>query len=256
MPTASLRPPDPIGTYKHEHFQPTDRPARRHHRRHLRYRPRRRPRPAATAGARVTVAARTPERAADRLPAGVLAEQVDLSSTASIQALFERLDDFDHLVLAAGPGAMGNVRKLSSADARPFMDLKFWGYYDAVRAAADRLARDGSITLVGGAASRKHAPDRPVMAAINAAIEAFGKANALDLAPIRVNVIAPGLVDTPAYAGMPDAMRQGMYDGYASAVPAGRVGTPEDVAFAALFLMTNSYVTGTVIDVDGGVQIS
>ena len=83
------------------------------------------------------------------------------------------------------------------------------------------------------------------MAAVNAALEAFGKANAIDLAPVRVNVIAPGLVHTPAYAGLPEEIRQGMYDGYAQSVPAGRVGTPADVASAALFLMTNSHVTGT-----------
>lgn len=210
---------------------------------------------AVAAGARVTVAARTLDRA-PVLPAEVTAEQVDLTSTASVEALFDRVGTIDHLVLSVGPGAMGTVRDLSSADARPFMDTKFWGYYDAVRAAADRIAKDGSITLIGGGASRKHAPGRPMMAAINAAIEAFGKANAIDLAPVRVNVIAPGLVDTPAYAGLPDEMRQGMLAGYAASVPAGRAGLPEDVASAALFLMTNTYVTGTVIDVDGGVQVS
>ncbi|MFJ3334999.1 SDR family oxidoreductase [Streptomyces sp. NPDC086766] len=210
---------------------------------------------AAAAGARVTVAARTPGRA-PALPAGVTAEQVDLTSTDSVEALFDRVGTFDHLVLSAGPGAMGSVRELASTDARTFMDIKFWGYYDAVRAAADRIAEDGSITLLGGGASRKHAPGRPMMAAINAAIEAFGKANAIDLAPVRVNVIAPGLVDTPAYAALPDEMRQGMLAGYAASVPAGRAGLPEDVASAALFLMTNTYVTGTVIDIDGGVQVS
>jgi NAD(P)-dependent dehydrogenase (short-subunit alcohol dehydrogenase family) len=95
-----------------------------------------------------------------------------------------------------------------------------------------------------------------MMAAINAALEAFGKANAVDLAPIRVNVIAPGLVDTPAYAGLPEEIRQGMFAAYASSVPAGRAAVPEEVASAALFLMSNGYVTGTVIDVDGGVQVS
>jgi NAD(P)-dependent dehydrogenase (short-subunit alcohol dehydrogenase family) len=211
---------------------------------------------ALSADARVTVAARAPQRAVGALPAGVAAERVDLTSTASVEALFERVGAFDHLVLSAGPGAMGTVRELSSEDARPFMDTKFWGYYEAVRAAADRIAKDGSITLIGGGASRKHAPGRPLMAAVNAALEAFGKANALDLAPVRVNVIAPGLIDTPAYAGMPDEMRQGMLAGYAASVPVGRVGLPEDVASAALFLMTNGYVTGTVIDIDGGVQVS
>jgi len=125
-----------------------------------------------------------------------------------------------------------------------------------VRAAADVIAKDGSITLIGGGGSRKHAPGRPMMAAINAALQAFGKANAVDLAPIRVNVIAPGLVDTPAYAGLPEEIRQSMFAAYASSVPAGRAAVPEDVASAALFLMSNGYVTGTVIDVDGGVQLS
>jgi NAD(P)-dependent dehydrogenase (short-subunit alcohol dehydrogenase family) len=211
---------------------------------------------ARAAGATVTVASRDPQRAAADLPAGVVGEHVDLTSTASIESLFGRLGAFDHLVLSAGPGAMGTVRDLTSAAARPYMDTKFWGYYDAVRAAADTIAKDGSITLIGGGASRKHAPGRPMMAAVNAALEAFGKANAVDLAPVRVNVIAPGLVDTPAYAGLPEAIRQGMFAGYASSVPAGRAAVPEDVASAALFLMTNGYVTGTVIDVDGGVQVS
>ena len=209
---------------------------------------------ASAAGARVTAASRSAD--ATGLPAGTAVEHVDLASTSSVEALFARIGAFDHLVLSAGPGAMGTVRELTSEQARPFMDTKFWGYYEAVRAAADRIAADGSITLVGGAASRKHAPGRPMMAAINAALEAFGKANALDLAPVRVNVIAPGLVDTPAYAGMPEQMREGMLTGYGASVPAGRAGRPDDVASAAMFLMTNTFVTGTAVDVDGGVQVS
>lgn len=209
---------------------------------------------ASAAGARVTAASRSADAAG--LPSGTAVEHVDLGSTSSVEELFARIGAFDHLVLTAGPGAMGTVRELTSEQARPFMDTKFWGYYEAVRAAESRIAGDGSITLVGGAASRKHAPGRPVMAAINAALEAFGKANALDLAPVRVNVIAPGLVDTPAYAGMPEQMREGMLAGYGASVPAGRAGLPDDVASAAMFLMTNTFVTGTVVDVDGGVQVS
>jgi NAD(P)-dependent dehydrogenase (short-subunit alcohol dehydrogenase family) len=209
---------------------------------------------AAAQGARVTAAARNSETA--DLPTGVAIEHVDLTSTSSVESLFERIGAFDHLVLSAGPGAMGGIRELSSEQVRPFMDIKFWGYYEAMRAAADRIAKDGSITLLGGAASRKHAPGRPMMAAINAALEAFGKANAVDLAPIRVNVIAPGLVDTPAYAGMPEEIREGMLSGYAASVPAGRAGLPSDVATAAIFLMGNTFITGTVLDVDGGVHVS
>ncbi|MGZ4468966.1 MAG: SDR family oxidoreductase [Nocardioidaceae bacterium] len=94
------------------------------------------------------------------------------------------------------------------------------------------------------------------MAAVNAALEAFGKANALDLAPVRVNVVAPGLVDTPAYDAVPEEIRRGMYASYAAAVPAGRVGTAADVASAVLFLVTSPWVTGTVLDVDGGVHVN
>ena len=209
---------------------------------------------ALAAGARVTVASRS-RASGHSFSREVRIEQVDLTDTASVEALFADLGTVDHLVLSAGPGAMGTVRELSSASARPFMDTKFWGYYEAVRAGADSIASDGSITLVGGGASRKHAPGRPVMAAVNAALEAFGKANAIDLAPVRVNVVAPGMVDTPAYAGLPEEIRQGMYDGYAQSVPVGRVGVAEDVAAATLFLMTNTFVTGTVLDVDGGVQV-
>lgn len=210
---------------------------------------------ALAAGARVTVASRHPHRAAEILGEKAALETVDLADADSITALFDRLGSLDHLVLSAGPGAMGSVRDLSSQQARPYMDTKFWGYYDAVRAAADRIATDGSITLIGGGASRKHAPGRPMMAAINAAIEAFGKANALDLAPVRVNVIAPGLLDTPAYAGLPAEIREGMFAGYAKSVPAGRVGSAEDVAGAAMYLMASPWVTGTVLDVDGGVHV-
>lgn len=206
---------------------------------------------ALAAGARVTVAGRTPQQ----VP-GAAFEPVDLTDTASVEDLFARVGDVDHLVVSAGPGAMGTVRDLTSAQARPYLDAKFWGYYEAVRAASTTLAATGSITLVGGAASRKHAPGRPMMAAVNAALEAFGKANALDLAPIRVNVVAPGLVDTPAYAGVPDEIRQGMFAGYGASVPAGRAGTADDVASAVLFLVTTPWVTGTVIDVDGGVHVS
>lgn len=210
---------------------------------------------ALAAGARVTVASRTPREVAVDSAAATL-ETVDLTETGSVEGLFGRLGSYDHLVVSAGPGAMGSVRDLTAAQARPYLDAKFWGYYEAVRAASTTIAATGSITLVGGGASRKHAPGRPMMAAVNAALEAFGKANALDLAPVRVNVVAPGLVDTPAYAGVPEEIRRGMFTGYGASVPAGRAGTPADVAAAVLFLVTTPWVTGTVLDVDGGVHVS
>ncbi|MGW3951269.1 SDR family oxidoreductase [Streptomyces sp. NPDC004752] len=211
---------------------------------------------ALAAGARVTAASRNPGRTAGTVPADIATEQADITSAASIESLLERVGAFDHLVISAGTTALGTVRELDSGAARAFMDTKFWGAYEGVRAAADRIAKDGSIVLIGGIASRKHGPGRPTMAAINAALEAFGKANAVDLAPIRVNVIAPGLVETPAFVDVPEDVRRRLMDQYVASVPVARVGLPEDIASAAVFLMTNGYATGSVVDVDGGVQLT
>ncbi|MFD1658727.1 SDR family oxidoreductase [Streptomyces caeni] len=211
---------------------------------------------ALAAGARVTAASRNPGRAAGTVPAGMAVEQVDITSAASVESLLERVGAFDHLAVSAGTTALGTVRELDSGAARAFMDTKFWGAYEGVRAAADRIAKDGSIVLIGGIASRKHGPGRPTMAAINAALEAFGKANAVDLAPVRVNVIAPGLVETPAFDDVPVDVRQRLMSQYIASVPVARVGLPEDIAWTAVFLMTNGYVTGSVVDVDGGAQLT
>ncbi|MER6011398.1 SDR family oxidoreductase [Streptomyces bluensis] len=211
---------------------------------------------ALAAGARVTAASRNPQRAAGTVPAGMATEQADITSAASIESLLDRVGPFDHLAMSAGTTALGTVRELDSSSARKFMDTKFWGAYEGVRAAADRIAKDGSIVLIGGIASRKHGPGRPMMAAINAALEAFGKANAVDLAPVRVNVIAPGLVETPAFDDVPEDVRTRLLTQYIASVPVARVGLPEDIASTALFLMTNGYATGSVVDVDGGVQLT
>ncbi|MFI1728750.1 SDR family oxidoreductase [Streptomyces acidicola] len=211
---------------------------------------------ALAAGARVTAASRNPQRAAGNVPHGIATEQADITSAASIESLLDRVGPFDHLAMSAGTTALGTVRELDSAAARKFMDTKFWGAYEGVRAAADRIAKDGSIVLIGGIASRKHGPGRPMMAAINAALEAFGRANAVDLAPVRVNVIAPGLVETPAFDDVPEDVKTRLLTQYIASVPVARVGLPEDIASTALFLMTNGYATGSVVDVDGGVQLT
>ncbi|MFJ8787717.1 SDR family oxidoreductase [Streptomyces sp. NPDC102462] len=211
---------------------------------------------ALAAGARVTAASRSPERAAGTVPSGIATERADITSADSVASLLDRVGAFDHLAISAGVTALGTVRELDSRAARAYMDTKFWGAYEGVRAAADRIAKDGSIVLIGGIASRKHGPGRPTMAAINAALEAFGKANAVDLAPVRVNVIAPGLVETPAFADVPQEVRRRLMSEYEASVPVARVGLPEDIASAAVFLMTNGYATGSVLDVDGGVQLT
>jgi NAD(P)-dependent dehydrogenase (short-subunit alcohol dehydrogenase family) len=118
-----------------------------------------------------------------------------------------------------------------------------------------QIRSKGSITFFSGILSRRPSPGLAGLAAINAAVEAFGRALALELAPIRVNVVSPGLTDTPAYATMPDDARKGMFASVAKRLPAGRVGKPEDIASLTLELMRNSFLTGLVVDVDGGAML-
>lgn len=89
-------------------------------------------------------------------------------------------------------------------------------------------------------------------AAVNGAVESLCRSLAVELAPLRVNAVSPGIVDTPAYAGMSPTERKRMFDALAARLPARRIGRPEDVAAAVISLMKNGYVTGSVVHVDGG----
>ena len=114
----------------------------------------------------------------------------------------------------------------------------------------------GSIACFSGILSRRPLSGLASLAAINAAVEALGRALAVELAPVRVNVVSPGLTDTPAYAEMPDDARNGMFAAAAKHSLVGRVGRPEDIASLALELMCNSFMSGVVVDVDGGALLA
>jgi NAD(P)-dependent dehydrogenase (short-subunit alcohol dehydrogenase family) len=211
---------------------------------------------AADAGGAVTIAGRSQSKLdeASRAIAGdVTTYIVDLSDERSVMKLFQSIGSFDHLVVSGSSVKTGQLRELSLADARASMDSKFWGAYMATRYA--QIRPKGSITFFSGILSRRPSPGLASLAAINAAVEALGRALALELAPIRVNVVSPGLTDTPAYAKMPDDARKGMFAAAAKRLPVGRVGKPEDIASLTLELMRNSFLTGLVVDVDGGAML-
>lgn len=209
--------------------------------------------------ARVTIAGSSRERlaaAAARLPGPVQTGFVDLADPDSIEAVGRGLGALDHLaVTAQSPAALRTLKPLAALD---FGDLdaafrvKLAGMLRLIRACLPGLARDGSITLFSGAASRRTIPGHVALAALNAAVEAAGRQLAKELAPIRVNVISPGLVRTEAYDAMPASEREAMFAARARALPVGRVGTADDIAMAAIHLMCNGYVTGVVQDIDGG----
>jgi NAD(P)-dependent dehydrogenase (short-subunit alcohol dehydrogenase family) len=208
---------------------------------------------AVDAGADVTIAGRSEAKLdeAHRAIAGdVVTRTVDVSDEQSVKSLFSQIGLFDHLVVTGSSVRTGPLRELPLADARASMDSKFWGQYMAARYA--QIRPKGSITLFSGILSRRPSAGLASLAAINAAVEALGRALAVELAPVRVNVVSPGTTDTPAYAKMPDDARIGMFAAAAKRSLVGRVGKPEDIASLALELMSNGYMTGVVVDVDGG----
>jgi NAD(P)-dependent dehydrogenase (short-subunit alcohol dehydrogenase family) len=210
-------------------------------------------------GYRVVITARTQARvgeALSRIGGAVSGQTLDYADLPSIATAFAQIGAFDHLVLAgAGPAAWGAFAELSRDALRAAFDSKFWGYFDTLKAALPYLADKGSITLVSGAAARVALPGTAGLAAVNGAVERMGITLARELAPRRVNVLSPGLVDTPAYDWMAPEARRDMLEGTAAKLPVQRYGTPEDIAEAVLFLVRNPYVSGTVLDVDGGARL-
>jgi NAD(P)-dependent dehydrogenase (short-subunit alcohol dehydrogenase family) len=205
-------------------------------------------------GARVVIASRSKDKlnaAAAQIGGDVHWQVVDTTDETSVSDLFERLGAVDHLVIPGSSVRTGTLREMPLADGLFTMQSKFWGPYLCAKYA--RINPEGSITFFSGILSRRPGQNDAVLASVNAAVEAMGRALAKDLAPVRVNVISPGMTaGTGAYLKMPETAREGMFTAIAERLPVGRVGRPKDIADAALMLMTNGFITGIVLDVDGG----
>lgn len=181
----------------------------------------------------------------------------DFSDPASLAALFERVGRIDHLVLAASANpAWGPFASTPASALRAALEGKLIGYWQSLQAALPHLRRDGSVVMLTGAASRTAMPGTAGLAAVNGAITQMAQTLAKELAPLRVNVVSPGLVDTPAYDGLPAPAKAGMFDAAAASLPVGRTGTSEDVAQAIVYMIGNGFTTGAVLDVDGGARMS
>lgn len=218
-------------------------------------------RASAEAGAKVTIAGRDEARLASavaQVGPRATGRRLDIGDETAVAAFFAASDPIDHLVMTAHAssvvtGAIESLANMTVAAARAFMETKFWGPFMAAKYGRPRLAAEGSMIFFSGAAGvRKLLPNHTAIGATNGAVEAFARQLAREIAPQRVNVIAAGLVRTPTYDGMPAAAREAMYAGYAKNALVGRVGEPEDIARAALYLMGNGYVTGQIHEIDGG----
>lgn len=208
---------------------------------------------AALAGAKVTIAARGHDRlaaAAKRIGHGVEPAMLDAQSDASVHKFFADGTVWDHVAISAGGGGRGPIKELEIATALAAMDGKFWAAFRVAKAAS--IAKDGSLTFVSGGLSQRPAAGASIIAAVNGALEKMSVGLALELAPIRVNTVSPGPVDTPMWDRYGPEQKKKFLEGAAAHVPLKRVAHPEEIAEIVLFFMTNRFVTGTVVPLDGG----
>ncbi|HWT97414.1 MAG TPA: SDR family oxidoreductase [Terriglobales bacterium] len=214
---------------------------------------------ALAAGAEVTIASRSKNKVDEAVAslAGkgkVRGAVLDTTDAAAVDAFFAGAAEWDHVVISAAQTKSGPVRGLDLAAAKAAMDSKFWGAYHVARAA--KIKQSGSLTLVSGFLSVRPSAGAVLQGAINAALEALTRGLALELAPIRVNAVSPGMIATPLWLGLPEEKRDAMFASAAQRLPARRVGQPEDIANAVLYLATTPFATGSTVLVDGGGAIA
>ena len=195
-------------------------------------------------GAQVTIASRSQEkldRALDVSGTRMDCLCLDFTDDSAVEAFFASHRDWDHVVISAADTRVGPLRELEFHLARAAMDSKFWGAYRVARFADIRPG--GSLTLVSGYLSERPRKTSVLQGAINAAVDGLARGLALELAPVRVNSVSPGLVATPLWSSMELKRREQMYEAVANRLPVGRIGAPRDIARAVLFLAANGYAT-------------
>jgi NAD(P)-dependent dehydrogenase (short-subunit alcohol dehydrogenase family) len=205
-------------------------------------------------GADVIIASRNADRlnaAAEKL--GAKAISADVTSDKSIEDLFRACGPVDHVVVTAAQLRSGPFKTVAMEDVRSTMEGKFWGAWRVARSAEIRAS--GSLTLVSGYLSIRPRPNSAIVGAANGAIESLARSLALELAPVRVNAVSPGIIDTPIRAAMPEAARLDMLAKTAAGLPVGRVGLGEDIARQILAFMTIGFATGSIVYIDGGALI-
>ena len=181
---------------------------------------------------------------------------VDMTDSASVEQWADQLPAIDHLVISASSAAHGPFADLDEGAVRSMFDAKFFGPYRLAKAALGKTNNGGSITFFSGVLSRRPGMNCSGLGAVNGAVESLCYGLALELGPrLRVNCVSPGMIRSEAYAGMDARARETMYEATGASLPVGRVGSVDEAASAALYLMSNAYSTGVVLDVDGGHMI-
>jgi NAD(P)-dependent dehydrogenase (short-subunit alcohol dehydrogenase family) len=211
---------------------------------------------AAREGALLVIASSRQERidaALKTLPAGSEGHALNLGDEEAVKALFARLGDFDHLVFTAAENlSLGALADTDIAAARAFFNLRYWGAVMAAKYGAPHIRPGGSLVFTSGLAGQRPHSGWSVATSICGAMEGLTRALAVELAPIRVNIVSPGVVKSPLWDNMTDADREALYSGMAAKLLLRHVGEPQEVAEAYLYLMKQSYGTGQRLTVDGG----
>jgi NAD(P)-dependent dehydrogenase (short-subunit alcohol dehydrogenase family) len=203
-------------------------------------------------GAAVTLVGRSAERlraAAARLGPNVSIAQADATREDDVERLFED-GPVNHVVITAVQACYAPVRSLDLDAARSALLGKVLPALLVAKHA--RFAAGGSLLLTSGINALRPTPGASAVAAGNGAVEALGRTLAVELAPTRVLVLAPGWVDTPVWDVIAGDSKAQRFAAHAAKLPVGRVGTPADLGAAAVFLLTNGYMTGTIVRIDGG----
>ena len=214
---------------------------------------------AAQAGASVVIVSSRKARvdaALSVLPAGAEGHALDLANETAVQALFAKLGGFDHLVFTAGESLqLGNLADTDIEGARRFFDLRYWGALLAAKYGSGNIRPGGSIVFTSGLAGTRPHAGWALGASICSAMEGLTRALAVELAPVRVNIVCPGVVKSPLWAGMTEDARAALYRQTAEKLLVGHVGETEEIAEAYLYLMRQTYGTGQVLVVDGGAAL-
>jgi NAD(P)-dependent dehydrogenase (short-subunit alcohol dehydrogenase family) len=215
----------------------------------------------AVRGAAVIITGRSKERldqAAQRIGYPLQVAELDATNRGALDAFFATTGTIDHLVLTASPGAVGvgPIAALDEAALRQAFDGKFFGYVKAIQAALPQMRSEGSVTMVTAASARAAFAGTAGIAAVNGALETMVAPLAVELAPLRVNAVSPGVIDTHWWNAMPADQRQAYFDAVSAVTPVRRVGKPEDVAEAITYLAGAGFVSGTVLECTGGSNLT
>jgi len=210
------------------------------------------------AGEQVTITGRSQDRldaAKTSLGSKGRAVRMDAADALTLPPAFAAIGPFDHLVLALGSRkGFGPFAGMSLAEMRESFEEKVYAHFAAAQAALPFLRKDGSITFVSAVSAHAAAPGTAGIGAANAAVAAFVPVLAIELKPLRVNGVSPGVINTPWWDFMPDDQKRAVFAEYGAKSPVGRVGNPDVVAQAIAFLIHNTFVTGHVLLCDGGLR--